>query len=225
MPHSILCVIPARSGSRGLRHKNIQKVGGVPMLVRAVELARGCRRRGEDWRILVTTDSRYYGRLARAAGAEVLARPRRLATARARLVDVILHALGHHDGTADSVLMLSAATPLTATSDLRRAVSLHREHGGSVVSVVRDPIPDGWRFRVRDGKLIVPRGARVSRRQEAPALVRLNGAIFVSTPQLLRRRRQFVGPGTRVVVMPRERSVDVEDDLDLRWARSLCNDP
>jgi CMP-N-acetylneuraminic acid synthetase len=220
MPHSVLCIIPARSGSRGLRHKNIQKVGGVPMLVRAVELAHRSARPGEDWRILVTTDSRHYGRLARAAGAEVLARPRRLATARARLVDVILHALGHHD--TDSVLMLSAATPLTAIGDLRRAVSLHRKHGGSVVSVVRDPIPDGWRFRVRGDQLIVPRGARVSRRQEAPPLVRLNGAIFVSTPQLLRRRRQFVGPDTRVVLMPRERSVDVENDLDLRWARFLC---
>ncbi len=80
MPRSILCVIPARSGSRGLRDKNIQKVGGVPMLVRAVTLARASARRGERWRILVSTDSQHYARMAIRAGAEILLRPRRLAT-------------------------------------------------------------------------------------------------------------------------------------------------
>jgi N-acylneuraminate cytidylyltransferase len=215
-------VIPARSGSRGLRHKNIQKVGGVPMLVRAVMLARASVRRGERWHIVVSTDSPDYARLARRAGAEVLLRPRRLATATARLIDVVLHALDEHQGAVDTVLMLSAATPLTKVGDVRRALLVHKRYGGSVVSVTRDKAPDSWRFAVRDGRLVVPRGTRVSRRQESEARFRLNGAIYLTTTARLRRNHQFVGPKTRVVAMPQERSVDVEDKLDPDWARYLC---
>ncbi len=213
--------IPARSGSRGLRHKNIQKVGGRPMLVRAVGLARASVRRGEHWEILVSTDSNHYARLARDAGAQVLIRPRRLASARARLVDVVLHALAAR-GPVDSVLMLSAATPLTRVSDVRRACVEHKRRGTTVVSVTRDPTPDNWRFAVRRGRLVVPRSIRVTRRQESEARYRLNGAIYIATSRHLTHNRQFVGANTGVVIMPRERSVDVEDKLDLDWARFLC---
>ena len=56
------------SGTRSkLRHKNIKKLQGKPLLTRAIELALKSQRRGEDWHIVVSTDSEHYARIARKA--------------------------------------------------------------------------------------------------------------------------------------------------------------
>jgi CMP-N-acetylneuraminic acid synthetase len=192
------------------------------MMARAVALAHGSVRSREIWRIVVSTESDSYARLARRAGAEVVTRPQRLATSGARLADVILHALDRCGPEFDAVLMLSAATPLTEPRDVRRAVALVKKHGGSAVSVTREAFPTSWRFSVDRGCLVVPRGTRVGRRQQAALQYRLNGAVFMTSPARLRRYGQFVAPrDTRAVIMPRERSVDVEDKFDLDWARFL----
>ncbi|MEE8410000.1 MAG: acylneuraminate cytidylyltransferase family protein [Myxococcota bacterium] len=223
----ILALIPARSGSRGLKNKNVRKVGDVPMLVRAIRLAQLCRRHGEDWSIVVSTESDRYARLACRAGAEVpFMRPRRLATNRARLIDAVLHAIDtlERDGRSfDLVVMLSAATPLTDVRDVRGAVNrLKKSRGESMVSVTMDPVPSEWRFRLERGRLVSQRPGRIGRRQASDDPYRLNGAIYVATPRWLRRHRQFLVSGkTAALVMPRRRSVDVEDGLDLAWAEFL----
>lgn len=223
----ILAFIPARCGSRGLKNKNIRKVGGVPMLVRAIRLAQQCRRRGEQWSVVVSTDSARYARMARHAGAEVpFERPRRLASDRARLIDAVLHGVDwlERDGREfDLVVMLSAATPLTQERDVRAAVNRFKKgRGESVVSVTPDAIPAAWRFRLERGRLISKGPGRIARRQEAPDEVRLNGSIYVASPSWLRRHGQFLVSGkTAALLMPRRRSVDIEDALDLAWAEFL----
>jgi len=93
-----------------------------------------------------------------------------------------------------------------------------------VASVVLDPIPDTWRFSIKDGRLCSKTPGRIGRRQEAAPCFRLNGAIYVATPTWLRRHGRFVVHNkSMALVMPRERSVDVEDKIDLDWARFLCS--
>jgi CMP-N,N'-diacetyllegionaminic acid synthase len=229
MGFRVLALIAARSGSRDLPHKNIQKVAGVPLLVRAVRLAQGSRRTGEAWRIVVSTDSARYARLALSAGADVpWLRPRRLATTRARLIDVVLHSLrtlargGEH---FDGVLLLPVTTPLTTTADVRRCVTLFKSQRRAVVSVVKDTIPDAWRFAVRHGRLhAVGKSSRVSRRQEAPQRYRLNGALFMAAPAWIIRHGQFFSDGeTLPLVMPPERSLDIETHFELALARFLVS--
>jgi CMP-N-acetylneuraminic acid synthetase len=224
-PWRVLALIAARSGSKGLRHKNIARIGGEPLLARAVRLALQSQRKGEAWHVVVSTDSRHYARIARAAGACVpFLRPKDLAADQSRLIDVCLHALAQLDNAAspiDALLLLSATTPLTTVQDVRRAIRLFREdHGASVVSVRPDPFHESWRFGL-DAGVLQARGRpkRVARRQTGPAGVVLNGAIYLATPAWLRRYRQFVRPGkTRALWMPAERSIDIESRLDLDFA-------
>jgi CMP-N,N'-diacetyllegionaminic acid synthase len=227
MAFRVLAIIPARAGSRGLRHKNIRRLGGVPLLVHAVRLARQSRRPGEQWHILVSTDSVHYRAIARRAGASApFLRPRHLATARAPLAGAVFHAmhtLTRLGETFDAVLLLSATTPLTATADVRRAVAMFRSHRRSVVSVCVDPIPDGWRFSARRGRLVATSASsRVGRRQQAPLRYQLNGAVYVASPAWLQRHRRFLVSGqTQALVMPRTRSLDIEDEDDLAMAGFL----
>ncbi len=226
MPLRVLALIPARAGSRELRDKNIRTVAGVPMLVRAVRLAQASASRGEVWTIVVSTDSPRYAALARRAGAQVpFLRPRRLATARARLIDAVLHAVNELslDGQSfDAVVLLSACAPLVRPGQVRAALRLFQRHREAVAAVVTDRVPASWRFTLLGGRLSGP-PRRVGRRQTALRAVRLAGAFYVATPAWLKHHHQFVVPGrTRAVLLPRTQAVDVDDALDLAWARWLA---
>ncbi|MBI5510917.1 MAG: acylneuraminate cytidylyltransferase family protein [Deltaproteobacteria bacterium] len=226
MALKILALIPARAGSKGLKHKNLRQVGGVPLLVRAVQLANRSRRRGETWRVVVSTDSAHYRRVAERAGAEVpFLRPRALAGDRAPLIDAVLHALATLEQAGDRfdlVVLLSAATPLTEVQDVRRAIRRHRQSHTSVVSVTSDPVPPAWRLRLAGGRLVATAKDRIGRRQEAPAQYRVCGAVYVASPAWLKRHRRFFVSGKSVaLVLPRARALDIEDAVDLAFASVL----
>jgi CMP-N-acetylneuraminic acid synthetase len=226
MPLRVLALIAARSGSKGLRHKNVRPLAGRPLLARAVDLARRSARRGEQWSIVVSTDSRRYARIAEAAGAEVpFVRPAGLARDDTRLTAVVHHALevlAEAGRRFDAVVLLSPATPLTRPVDVRGALALFRAgRGAAVISVTAERTIPSWRFTLRRGRLEAPAGRRVGRRQEATPTYVLNGAIYVATPTWLARHGQFWAPGARAFVMPASRSLDIESARDLAIARML----
>ena len=230
MSYRVLTIIPARAGSKGHQGKNNRQVGGKPLLVRAVELAQSSQGAGEEWQIVVSTDSPRYANLAREAGALVPGlRPKSLATDTARLTEVIAHTLnGQEDPTRpfDAVLMLSPTTPLTQAQDVRKALKLFREAGGpSLISVVEERIPNTWRFTLQEGVLEQVQGGVIQPRQKTAPQYRLNGAIYVASPQWLRQRGQFFHHGESIpLIMPASRSLDIESPDDLKWVRILIND-
>ncbi len=217
----VLALIAARAGSKGLKSKNVRKLAGVPLLTRAVRLAHQSQRKGERWRVAVSTESPAYARLARAAGADVIARPRDLATDRARLIDAVLHAIT--DSDCDVLLLLSATTPLTKPSDVRRVLSAWRRHRVGVASITRDT-PASLRFSRDGGTLEATSRALPGRRQMEPSIWRLNGALYAASPTWLERHGRFVVAGKSVgVTMPKSRSLDIEDAEDLAIAGALLS--
>src|SRR5919107_5015652 len=85
-----VAIIPARGGSQGLPGKNVARVGGMPLIARAVHAALAAQRIG---RVVVTTDDVEIADAATAAGAEVVTRPAELANATASSESALLHAL------------------------------------------------------------------------------------------------------------------------------------
>ncbi len=223
----ILALIPARAGSQGLANKNLQRIGRRTLLAQAVTLALASRRRGEHWDVVVSTESHRYAVHARRAGAEVpFLRPARLASHRARLIDVVKHTLvtlSEAGRQYDAVLLLSATTPLTSVRDVRHALQLFRKRGQAVVSVTKEQHPDNWRFALAHGQLISLAGeTRIGRRQESPPRYRLNGALYLASPAWLSENGQFVKSGrTTPLVLPKSRSLDIEDNLDLQIAKVM----
>ncbi|MDP7039048.1 MAG: acylneuraminate cytidylyltransferase family protein [Myxococcota bacterium] len=222
----ILAIIPARSGSVGLRHKNIKKLAGKSLLERAVGLALASRRSGEHWQICVSTDSSYYARLARKAGALTpFIRPAHLATAKAPLWKVVAHCLDAYarEGQVfDTVILLSCSTPLTQVQDVRRALKLQQKSGQSVASVVAEKGGLNWRFAIKNKQLQSLDSSPVGRRQAAAELFRINGAIYVASPAWLKEHRYFIVDGlTRALKMPECRSLDIEGALELKIAEIL----
>ena len=126
--------------------------------------------------------------------------------------------------TPDSVVALQPTSPLRATSDIDAAFALHAAaNGESVVSVGPVRQHPAWCKTIApDGVLhdFMPKSDAV-RRQDLPAVYALNGAIYLARTAHVLASGSFYTERTRALVMPAERSLDVDTALDLRIAEAV----
>lgn len=221
----ILGLIPARGGSKGLPRKNSLEVGGIPLISWTIRIAQHSSLLD---RLVVSTDDEAIAAIARTEGCEVpFLRPADLATDTATSADVVTHALAQLNQSFDAVLLLQPTSPLRAVDDLREAFALFRSESKpvSVVSVVDVPCALPLQYSITtEGELrrLHPQAASISRRQDAQPVVTPNGAIYLVEAEWFLRNRSFIGPGTRPLLMPRDRSLDIDEPGDLEYLRYLC---
>lgn len=221
-----LAVIPARSQSKGLRDKNILPLCGRPLMSYSIAAALSS---GVFETVHVSTDSERYAEIARAWGAEVLfLRSAETASDTASSWDTVLEVLENYarlGRTFDTVSLLQPTSPLRTTEDIGRVYRLMEERRAeAVVSVCEAEHSPLWCNTLpEDGCLdgFVPPKARCPR-QALERYYRLNGAIYtISVPALQSQRGLVYGPNCYAYIMPRERSVDIDDAMDLRIAEAL----
>ncbi|MEU6057504.1 NTP transferase domain-containing protein [Streptomyces sp. NPDC047097] len=115
----VLAVIPARGGSKGVPGKNLARIGGVPLVARAVRACRGAARVTD---VVVSTDDPEIAAAARAAGAEPVDRPTALSGDAATSEAAVLHALDTFEATrgraADVVLLVQCTSPFLTAEDV-----------------------------------------------------------------------------------------------------------
>jgi CMP-N-acetylneuraminic acid synthetase len=218
----LLCIIPARGGSKRIPDKNIRKLLGRPLIAYAIDAA--CKARSVD-RVIVSTDSDKIAKIAEKHGADVpFLRPKRLAGDATPTLPVIRHALQYlkkEGETYDAVLCLQATSPLVTPADVDGAWKIFVEKKArSVVSVCRVDAHPEWFFSLtpsgRMKPLISDPRARMKRSQNLPAYYTLSGAIFIMrTADVLSGVRP---PYDRAYVMPPERSIDIDDMEDFKKA-------
>lgn len=218
----ILGVIPARGGSKGVPRKNVREVGGRPLIAWTIETASGCPVLD---RTVVSTDDPEIAEVARAHGGDVpFLRPADLAGDRVPMVPVLRHAVEAVEadgGRVDWVCLLQPTAPLRTPEDVAAAVALAEEGGcDSVISVVRvyDVHPVLMK-RIDDGRLepfCVPEVEGTRRQDYDPPAYMRNGAIYLTRRDVLVERGSIWGEVIRPYVMPEERSVGIDNELQMR---------
>lgn len=226
---TILAIIPARAGSKGIPGKNVIPLCGKPLLAYSIEHAFDSKYID---RVLVSTDGSDIAAIARKYGAEVpFVRPSELATDEAGTIDVLLHAMKYvadEGWPFDIVVLLHVTTPLRKPEDIDACIELlHSENADSVFSVAhayRNPYFNMVELDERGNPRLVKMGSYVTR-QSAPPVYDMNASIYVWQREALEQRPAVIQPRSRVYVMPRERSVDIDDEFDLWIAQQLlCRD-
>ena len=117
-----VAVIPARGGSKGVLRKNLRRVGGIPLVARAITSARAAT--GVDI-VVVSTDDPEIAAVASEWGAQVVVRPAELSGDQASSESAVLHAmdeLGRSGMSIDIVILVQATSPFIDPADLDRAV-------------------------------------------------------------------------------------------------------
>jgi CMP-N,N'-diacetyllegionaminic acid synthase len=210
---SVLGLIPARGGSKGIPRKNLASVAGRPLLAWTVDAARAAT---ELTRVVVSTDD---DEIAEAAGVDVLRRPPELAADETPMLDVVRHAVDALQ--PDVVVLLQPTSPLRRPEHVDAVVRLLLESGAdSVVSVVEVPHryrPDAL-MDVVDGR-VVPRGSTRTRQEKELVYARNGPAVLALRSSSL--GDDLYGGDTRPYVMDERDSLDVDTPFDLELADLL----
>jgi CMP-N,N'-diacetyllegionaminic acid synthase len=225
---TVLGIITARGGSKGIPGKNLRHLAGRPLLHYTIEAARAS---GALDRLVLSTDDESIADAARAAGCEVpFLRPAELARDETPHLPVIQHTvrwLEEHEGyRPDAVMTLQPTSPLRRPEDIAGAIALLGRTGAdSVLSVNEVPahVHPMRTLRLDDDDRAVlfvtgePVRRRINRRQDLPPAWTMNGAVYVCcTAVLFGAEPSLYGDRTVAYRMPAEYGISI-DDLD-DWA-------
>jgi N-acetylneuraminate synthase/N,N'-diacetyllegionaminate synthase len=221
----VLFLVPARGGSVRIPGKNLREVAGIPLVGNAVRQARlaAVAVPGGRHAVVCSTDDPEIAACARDWGAEVpFERPASLATADTTSVDVAVHALdtlAAAGRTYRALVLIQPTSPLTAPADLVAAVArFDADPDHAPLASVTPTHPAAWHMAGSPGPL-----EPVADHADRPAAHLLTGAFYLMAPDELMRERRFVVPGrTAGVVVTPDRSVDVDEPIDLVVAEALA---
>ena len=178
-----LYLIPARGGSKGIPHKNIRPLCGLPLIGYSINVAREF---ADDRDICLSTDDPEIAETARKMGLDVRCmRPDSLATDKSGSYEVMLHALDfyHNRGVDyDRLVLLQPTSPMRTADDVRRALELSTPAIAMVVTVKEAESNPYYNCFEEgdDGFLQISKGdGTFTRRQDAPKAWEYNGAVYV----------------------------------------------
>jgi len=223
---TVLGVITARGGSKGLPGKNLKPLAGTPLIAYSIHAARAS---GVVDRLILSTDDPAIVDAGRALGCEVpFLRPAELARDETPHLPVLQHAVRwmaeHQDYHPDAVLILQPTSPLRRPEDIRAAVDLLGQSGADAVVSVSPVAAHAHPMRMLqvdaggEARLFVtgqPVRQRINRRQDLPPAWMMNGAIYLFRAGVLSAPEPSLY-GDRVVAypMPAERGISIDDLAD-----------
>lgn len=220
-----IAIIPARSGSKGLKDKNIKLMNGKPLLAYSIEAA---LQSGIFDCVHVSTDSDSYAEIARKYGADIpFLRSNEMSSDSAGSWDVVLEVIQKYKGlgqTYDMVTLLQPTSPLRGTADILSAYKEYKEKKAqAIVSVCEMEHSPLW-SNVLPGDLSMKgflKHQANRQRQRLDKYYRINGAIYMVRVPFLEERINIYRQGCYAYVMDSRKSIDIDTQLDFDIAEYL----
>lgn len=220
---SILAVITARGGSKGIPRKNLALLDGKPLLIYTIESVLAS---GLNGRVVVSTDNDEIANVARQNGVEVIKRPDEISGDTASSESALLHAL---DVMAESGFFPDAVLTLQPTSPLRKAETIKRFI--SKFSEIRNQY-DAMLTLNEEGAFFWKKGKRPEefvplflnaprRRQEREPLYIENSALYITNTAALRKTGSVLGAKTAGFIINSDEAVDIDEPQDILLAEFL----
>lgn len=222
-----LGIIPARGGSKRVPRKNLRPLAGKPLVAWAIEAARAASGLS---RLVVSSDDAAILKIAASYDPRlVLNRPSSLAGDESLALEYVRHALdtleGEGEGPFETVTIIQPTSPLVTPGDIDGTVNLLARTGAdTAVSVAQlKQIAHPTKLKVFRGDRLLPyleeeRGRMAA--HELPTVYARNGAAYATRRQVI-ERGQIIGEDCRGYLMPQERSVDINEEVDWLFAEFL----
>ncbi|CAB1241653.1 CMP-N,N'-diacetyllegionaminic acid synthase [Clostridiaceae bacterium BL-3] len=224
----ILAIIPARSGSKGIPHKNIKNLNGKPLIAWTIE--ESLKSKYID-KLIVSTEDNEITEISKKYGAEVpFLRPAELALDSTPGIDPILHTVKwfqNRNYRFDYVMCLQCTSPFRTYNQIDEAVeNLFKKDADSIVSVCKSEITPYWMKKIENGKLkdFLDGDVFYARRQDTPKVYRLNGAIYMAKTQVCLNIKNWYTENTIPYIMDEISSIDIDNMLDFKFAEFLMKE-
>jgi CMP-N-acetylneuraminic acid synthetase len=222
-----------RSGSKGVKDKNIRPLNGIPLFAHAAKAVVCSEAYREGGTLLVNTDSKEYAKIANEYGAITpFIRPETMAMDHSPIREAIDHTFKFFDArdeTFDLFGLIQATSPFTTNADLDRAVSVFSDEPRvkSVVSVTEVDVPPVWCNTLDDTlsmKDFLSKEIRQKNRQELPQYYRVTGAVRIARWADFRANNyDWYFDDSKALIIDRARSVDIDSEEDFSYAEFLMN--
>ena len=208
-----LAIIPARGGSKGIHKKNLQEIGGIPIIQRTIEVAHRCCYVS---RVVVSTDDDEIGALAHRAKAIVIRRPERLSNDTAKSEEALLHtieAMQKKGPIEERIVFLQCTSPFTTANDIDLVIS----------ALDNVNINSSFGATTWYGFLWSPNGEGINhnpseerkRRQDLETTLLETGSIYaMKTDAYVSSKTRFCQPCKPVVVSHNPKEIDTHEDLE-----------
>ncbi len=226
MTQRTFAFIFARGGSKGLPGKNIKDLGGIPLLAHGIRLAQAMDR---VERVFVSTDDAQIAAVAAQFGAEVIDRPAVLATDTASEWKAWQHAIEYVralDLNFDVFLSLPATSPLRNAEDVANCLDALQANTDVVITgtpSARSPYFNMVSTDVAGLAHVVIGTAEFKRRQDVPPVYDITTVAYVARPDFIMTHERLFEGRVRLVVVPKERAVDIDDEFDFKVAQAFLD--
>lgn len=226
---TILGLIPARGGSKGLVGKNIIDIAGKPLIAWTIECAQDSQYLDN---LIVSTDDNEIARVCRMCNAQVpFLRPSLLASDTATSVDVVIHAvdwLKDNGLEYDYICLLEPTSPLREPHDIDDAIQqlIDKPDAEAIVGIaLLESAHPEFNVVMNDQRFIskyeTGQNIKSFRRQDLVPVYFFEGTIYISKISSLRKKLGFYHDKTMGYVVPRYKSIEIDDRYDLIMAEAL----
>lgn len=226
---TILFLITARGGSKGVPRKNLTELGGLSVIGWKARAVVPFLEEGEGNRLVISTDDAEIAEDARYHGVEVpFMRPPELATDSASSASVITHALDALDGNFSSVMLLEPSAPFATTDHYRAALKMSVERDADLVVGMKATEPHSiFIGEIPEDGFITPILTRMEsfgnyniRRQDLKPEWTMNGALYLFSVDVFRRTGSIYGGARNYgLLMDHWHSIEIDSRHDLEMAR------
>ena len=224
---NIACVIGARGGSEGLKHKNIKLINGKPLIGWSIEQAYACER---FKRVFVSTDCQNIALVAKSFGAEVpFMRPKEFANNSAGKWDVWHHALQSYEKyygeSLDILVDLDCTSPLREPNDIQNAIDLFLRNDVDAVFSICEARKNPYfnLVELENDNLIISKKLNqpIVRRQDAPKVFEHVASIYVLSAKYLQSGTGLLSGRTMGYDIGQHKSLDIDSEFDFRLVEFL----
>lgn len=226
----MLAIIPARGGSKSVPRKNIRMLGGKPLIHWSIEAA---MQADSIDRVILSTDDDEIAEVCKPTGIEIpFMRPEELAMDDSLAIDNYIYSMkrmcGEFSYKQDEFVVLLPTVPFRTSADIDAAVELfYKKQADSVISCTQLEHPLDWICNIdtngkisRDSKI---KTINLMNRQESKQGYIPNGAIYVLKNSLVKDNYSYYTDNTYAYLMPSERSIDIDTELDFEYAMFHIN--
>lgn len=214
---SILAIIPARGGSKGIPRKNIKDLAGKPLIAWTIEEAKKSK---YITRLILSSDDDEIIEVAKKYGCEVpFKRPKEIAQDQTSGMEPVLHAIQQCPGY-DYVLLLQPTCPFRTVNDIDDCIeSIIENNYTFCVSVTEAKETPYWMYTVDEDIMKPFIKNPPANRQDLQKLYLLNGALYVGKTKDFLHEKKFLTAYTHPFIMAKENSYDIDEPIDFK----ICN--
>ena len=226
---NIFGVIPARSGSKGIKNKNIQKISGQTLLEISIKKFKLLQKKKLIRDFVVSTDSKLYANLAKDLGSKVQMRPKKLSTDKTRIVDVLSFIKKEHK--YDYFLTLVPTAPLINLSTIKSLINHFKRKKITSIGTLSKletthPLLAMKKKRNYKFEYVIKRNSQRYPRQIRPVLYYFNGCIFIRRSTLINKtnlNNNCLGKSFNGFEISQKESCNIDTVEDLNFCRKNFN--